>query len=73
MDDEEIRLFKPKLRLKLGDCVYLKADKKQNTLMTVTAYASEDDNTDYVLKWLNSQKTMECVWMPDSALVREQT
>lgn len=73
MNDEEIRLFKPKLRFKIGDCVYLKADKKQNTLMTVTAYADAEDSSDYVLKWLNSQKTMECVWMPDSALVPEQS
>ena len=71
MNDEEIRLFKPKLRFRIGDCVYLKADKKRNTLMTVTAYAGEEEISDYFLKWLNSQKTIECVQMSDAALIPE--
>ena len=71
MEDDEMRAFKPNLRFKLGDCVYLKADKKKNTLMTVTAYAGPEHEFDYVLKWLNSQKTMECVWMIDAALIPE--
>lgn len=59
MDDQEIRVFKPKLKFNIGDIVYLKSDLKRKTPMTITAYYSPEDGNDYHCKWMNSQSSVE--------------
>lgn len=58
--DEEIRAFKPKLRFVIGDIVFLKNDKEKKIPMMIAGYTYfNDNNSDYFLQWLNSQKTVE--------------
>jgi hypothetical protein len=67
--DDEIRVYKPHLRFKIGDLVFLKSDLKKLTAMTITNYDSEcDENFDYVLKYFTSQKMIQTVFLPDVAL-----
>ena len=38
MTDSDIRIWKPDLRFKIGDIVYLRSDIKRKTPMTITNY-----------------------------------
>jgi hypothetical protein len=69
MTDSDIRIWKPDLRFKIGDIVYLRSDIKRKTPMTITNYDDPGDVSDYVLKYLTSQKVMETIFLADSALM----
>ncbi len=69
MSDSEIRIWKPNLRFNIGDVVYMKSDINRKTPMTITNYDDPDDVSDYVLRYLTSQKIMETVYLADSALM----
>ena len=71
MSDSEIRIFKPELRFNIGDVVYLKSDVKRKTPMTITNYDDPQDVSDYVLKYLTSQKVLETVFLADSVLMAQ--
>lgn len=69
MLDSEIRIFKKNLRFVIGDVVHMASDKKRKTPMTIVDYCSPDEEQDYVVKWPNSQKTIETEFLKDSVLV----
>ena len=55
----EVELLKPLLKLKIGDLVVLKTDKKQKRKMTITALlptgAYQNESADYSCSWITSQ------------------
>jgi len=69
MTDIEIRYFKADLRFNIGSVVYLKSDIKRKTPLTITNYDDPSGVSDYILKYLTSQKVMETIFLADSALM----
>lgn len=77
MNDKEIdensleyaKCFKKYLRFDLGEIVFIKSDKKKKVPMTVTKILMLDEEEDYVVSWLSSQKTIERDFLSDKTLM----
>ena len=68
------KLQKPDLKYQLGDLVYLKSDLKKQYAMTITNFELEDNNcSDYVVEWLNSQGTIQNDCFPEECLILIKT
>lgn len=62
--------FKPFLKYKIGDVVYLLSDVEKKTSMVIKDYDLDDDNcTDYYVTWLNSQGKPEIECYPEECLL----
>jgi uncharacterized protein YodC (DUF2158 family) len=68
----EAKAIKPHLKFDIGDVVFLKSDTKKTCPMTITGFIIMDDDNDYVLSWMNSQKVQEKSFFPDRALTNEK-
>lgn len=67
---DEKECFKPNLKYKLGDQVYLKSDKKRKYPMLITNFNTDEDScSDYYVKWMNSQGGIEQESFPEEAFM----
>lgn len=52
--DFEARALKPHLRFNIGDVVFLNSDTARLCPLTVSRYVLFEDETDYLVQWVNS-------------------
>lgn len=65
--------FKPFLKYKIGQVVFLKSDQDKSHPMTIKDYDLDDDNcTDYYVTWLNSQGKAEHESYPEECLTLKE-
>ncbi len=72
----ELTVYKPKLKLKLGQLVFSKEDKKRKRLMVVSGFLPLDylngAKADYVCKWVSSQgKPGHEIFIEKELLIKE--
>ena len=70
--EAEKACFKPWLKYKVSDQVFLKTDKKRTYPMLIVGYEFTDYNcNDYYVIWFNSQGKKEADTFPEECLTTE--
>jgi len=65
----EKEIYKPFLKFKIGDQVFLKSDEKKTYPMIIVGYDLQEYNCDdYLVSWFNSQGKIENDSFPEEAL-----
>lgn len=67
---EYAKHFKKRLRFDLGETVYLKSDKGKKCPMSIEKILVFDDESDYRVGWMTSQKTHEGYFFLDKLLMQ---
>lgn len=66
---EYAKSFKKWLRFDVGEVVFIISDTKRKCPMTVSKILIFDEDSDYVLFWATSQKTIERNFFSDKTLM----
>lgn len=69
---DELMAFKPQLKHKIGDVVWLVTDKELKWPMMITDFDTDEDCTsDYYCKWMNAKGEMESDAFPEEILIKK--